>query len=134
MYQSGNTLQACDDPAHERLLQDSLHTPSVRWGRNPGITWHWIVKQIDGVVPAWCSFYWKVILNRLWYFICVRVENIPIVLCFSTRRGDARVSAPSCTGSVEGILEQFLMCWVITGFTCVFTLIQVRLSDFKKIP
>ena len=56
------------------------------------------------------------------------------VLSFSIRGGDARVSAPSCTWTVEGFLEWPLMCWVITGLGCVFTLVQVRLSDIKKIP
>ena len=56
------------------------------------------------------------------------------VLCFSIRGGDPRVSAPSRTWSLEGFLEWPLMYWVITGLGCVFTLIQVRLSDVKKIP
>ena len=57
-----------------------------------------------------------------------------IVLCFSIRGDDGRVSAPFRTCSVEGFLERFVMCWVITVLECVFTLVQVRLSDVKKIP
>ena len=56
------------------------------------------------------------------------------VLSFSIRGGDARVSAPSHTWSVEDFLEWPLMWWVIIGLGCVFTLVQVRLSDVKKIP
>ena len=33
-----NTLQPCDDPAHQRTLQETLHISSARWGRDPGIT------------------------------------------------------------------------------------------------
>ena len=47
------------------------------------------------------------------------VDNI-LVLSFSVRGGDARVSAPSRTWGVEGFLERSLMCWVITGLGCVF--------------
>ena len=55
------------------------------------------------------------------------------VLCFSIRGGDARVSAPSRTWSVEGCLEQSLICWVITGLRSVFALVRVRLIDVKEI-
>ena len=41
------------------------------------------------------------------------------VLCFSIRRGDARIPTPSRTWGVEGFLERSLMCWVITGLRCV---------------
>ena len=54
-------------------------------------------------------------------------------LCFSIRGGDARVSTPSCTCSVEAFLEWHLMCWVNIWLECVFTLVQVRLSDVKNI-
>ena len=33
-----NTPQPCDDPTHQRPFQETLHTPSARWGRDPGIT------------------------------------------------------------------------------------------------
>ena len=49
--------------------------------------------------------------------------------CFSIRGGDAL----SCMWDVESFLEQSLICWLITGFECVFTLVQVRLSGVKKI-
>ena len=32
-----NSTQPCDDPAHQRTLQETPHTPSARWGRDPGI-------------------------------------------------------------------------------------------------
>ena len=57
-----------------------------------------------------------------------------LVLCFSIRGDDGRVSAPFRTCSVEGLLERSLICWFITVLECVFTLVQVRLSDVKKIP
>ena len=44
------------------------------------------------------------------------------VLCFSRWGGDARVPAPSRTCGVEGFLERFLMCWVMTGLRCVSSL------------
>ena len=56
------------------------------------------------------------------------------VLCFSIRGGDAGVSAPYRTWGVEGFLEGSLMCWVITGWECVFTMVQMRLKDIKKKP
>ena len=56
------------------------------------------------------------------------------VLCFSIRGGDTRVPAPSCTWGVAVFLERSLMCWVIIGLWCVFTLVQMRLSDVEKIP
>ena len=37
------------------------------------------MKQIDGLVQACCGFYWKVVPNRLWYFIYVVVETIFLV-------------------------------------------------------
>ena len=32
-----NTPQPCDDPAYQRTLQETLHTPSTRWGRDRSI-------------------------------------------------------------------------------------------------
>ena len=55
------------------------------------------------------------------------------VLCFGIQGGDVKVSAPCRTWSVEKFLEWPLMCWVITGLGCVFTSVQARLSDVKKI-
>ena len=56
------------------------------------------------------------------------------VLCFTIRGGDVKVSPPSCTWSIEGFLKGPLMCWIVTGLGCVFTLVLVRFSDVKKIP
>ena len=33
-----NTPHPCNDPAHQRLLQEILYTSSARWDRNPGKT------------------------------------------------------------------------------------------------
>ena len=33
-----NTPQPCHDPPHKRTLQETLHIPSAKWGRDPGIT------------------------------------------------------------------------------------------------
>ena len=70
----------------------------------------------------------NVILN-----LCGSAKYIT-VLCFSIRGGDAGVSAPYRTWGVEGFLEGSLMCWVITGWECVFTMVQMRLKDIKKKP
>ena len=40
-----NTPQPCDDPAHQRTLQETLHIPSARWGRDPGITSPYVKTQ-----------------------------------------------------------------------------------------
>ena len=53
-----------------------------------------------------------------------RVKYIT-VLCFSIRGSDARVPAPSHTSVMEGFLEGSLLCWVITGWECVFTMVQM---------
>ena len=57
-----------------------------------------------------------------------------LVLYFSIRRGEAKVVAPSGTYCVEGFLERSLICWFITVLRYVFTCLQVRLSDDKKMP
>ena len=51
------------------------------------------------------------------------------VLYFSIRGGDARVSAPSRTWTVEGFLERSVMLLGITGLACVFHFVK---SDFKR--
>ena len=56
------------------------------------------------------------------------------VLCFSISGSDARVPAQSHIWGVEVFLEHSLMCQVITGLGCVSHLVQMRLSDVKKIP
>ena len=64
--------------------------------------------------------------------LCGSGKYTPI-LRFSIRGSEARVLAPFGTWSVQGFLERCLMCYVITGLGCIFTLIQMRLSDVKKI-
>ena len=51
-----------------------------------------------------------------------------MVLCFSIRGGDARVSAPSGGWSMEGFLERPLMWWVITVSGFVF---QIGTNEVK---
>ena len=34
-----NTPQPCDNPAHQRLFQQTILTPSARWGRDPCTTY-----------------------------------------------------------------------------------------------
>ena len=38
MHESENMPQHCDDLAYHRSFQETLHTPSARWSRDPGIT------------------------------------------------------------------------------------------------
>ena len=33
-----NLTEHCDDPAHQRMIQETLHTLNARWGRDTGIT------------------------------------------------------------------------------------------------
>ena len=42
----------------------------IMWGRV-----NWLVKQVDELVPVWCSFYWKVV-RRLCYIIGAGMESI----------------------------------------------------------
>ena len=70
----------------------------------------------------------------IYYYICFQYIyfQYTTVLCFSIRGGDARISAPSRTWSVEECLEWSLMCLVITELRFVFPLVQVRFSDVKE--
>ena len=49
-----NTPQPCDDPTHQRTLQETLHTPSpsARWGRDPGITSLYAKTQDCSIFPT----------------------------------------------------------------------------------
>ena len=40
-----NTPQPCDEAAHQRTLQETLHTPSARCGRDPDITFPYAKTQ-----------------------------------------------------------------------------------------
>ena len=56
-----------------------------------------------------------------------------MVLCFSIGGGDARVAAPSHTCGVESFWNVFWCAESSQGWGVFFTLVQVRLSDGKKI-
>ena len=56
------------------------------------------------------------------------------VLCFNMRGGEVRVTAPSGTWAVDSFLERSMISCIITGLGYVFTLVQARFSEVKKIP
>ena len=64
--------------------------------------------ETNRLISVWCNFYQKVAPNRLWYFTCMGVENI-LQSCFSMRRGNARVPAPSRIWVLKSFLEHSLM-------------------------
>ena len=47
-----NPTQPCDDLAHPRTLQETLHTPSERWDRDPGITSCYAKSQVCSIFSA----------------------------------------------------------------------------------
>ena len=40
-----NTSQPCDNSAHQRMLQETFHTLTARWGRDPGISFPYAKTQ-----------------------------------------------------------------------------------------
>ena len=88
--------------------------------------------QINELVPAWYSFYRKVI-QKLWYIINVEMESI-LVLCFGIGGGNARVPAPFHTWCVESFWSVLWCAESLQDWGVFFILVQVRLHDVKKIP
>ena len=61
-------------------------------------------------------------------------EKCTAVLYFRITGGDARIPTLSPTWGKEGFLESSLITWSSQGCRVFVTMVQVRLSDVKKIP
>ena len=95
---------------------------------------NWFAKQIDGLVPAGCDFYQKVVPKRLWYLICVGVENI-LQSCVLAKEEVMPGSLPNLALGAWRVSWSALWCaGSPQAWGVLFTLLKVRLSHVKKMP
>ena len=64
-----NTSQPCHDSAHQRTLQETLKTSSVRWARDPGITSPYAKTQDCSKFSAPTLMIYRIVLLSTSFFL-----------------------------------------------------------------